>query len=278
MKDVFSKRWLLRFLKEFLVCLGIVGTIIQIITLISPNLSNGWTIIIVSLIASIISAFIWAFPKTKFFKIFNFPDVKITIKAGDILRENGHLIIGFSDTFDTEIGDIISRNSLQGQFLESIYRNDRKRLDEDLDAALVDMDSEEDQTKTIGKNRRYKIGTIAVLSGENKKYFCCAYSYMNSNLKASSSINNLWLTLDNLWSMVREKGEQKSVFIPVIGVNLARANGLSYKDSIILILVSFFINSRIEPITKELTIVLRKEDVEKANLLEIEDFLNSLNG
>ncbi len=270
-------KWFKHFFEKFWICLAIIGTIIQIIAIAFPEFLNGWIIIIISLGASIIFAFVWVLPKREFSKIFNFPDVKITIKKGNILKEKGHLIIGFSDTFDTEIGDIISKNSLQGQFLESIYGNNRDRLDKDIEVALSDIDSKEDQTKEKGKNKRYEIGTVAVLSGENKKYFCCAYSYMNSNLKVSSSINDLWLALDNLWSEVRERGEQKSVFIPVIGVNLARANGLSYKNSIILILVSFIINSRIEPITKELTIVLREEDIEKVNLLEIKDFLNSLN-
>ena len=38
------------------------------------------------------------------------PDVKISVKVGDLFEQKNNLVIGFSDTIDTEKGQIISSN------------------------------------------------------------------------------------------------------------------------------------------------------------------------
>jgi hypothetical protein len=99
---------------------------------------------------------------------------------------------------------------------------------------------------------------------------------MGSDLKATSDINNLWISLQNLWNKITVEGEQKTIVMPVMGTNLARVPGISFKLPINLILLSYIINSRVEPISKEMILVIRKEDQEKVNLLEIQDFLKTL--
>lgn len=276
-KSVFSKNMWSKFVKHFFICLGVISGIIQIITFSFHNLpSYGWKGLIVTAFISVIISLFLTWPKNNFSESFSNPDVKIGVKVGNIFDQDGHLVIGFSDTFDTEIGDVISHTSLQGQFLVSIYDNNRVRLDSDLDSLLQNEESTEDTTKSRGKNKRYKIGTVVTLTGQNKKFFCCAYSRMGADLKASSDINSLWISLQNLWEKIRKEGEQKTIFFPVIGTNLARVGGISYQLPINLILLSFIINSRVEPISKELVIIIREEDREKVNMLEIRDFLKSL--
>lgn len=277
MNTIFSKTMCKKFLEHFLICLGVISGIIQIVTFSFSNLpSYGWNTLFLTIFISIVIALIWAWPKNNFSESFSNPDVKIGVKVGNIFDQEGHLVIGFSDTFDTEIGDVISNTSLQGQFLISLYENNKMKLDSDLDALLQNEESSEDSTKTRGKNKRYKIGTVVALNGQNRKFFCCAYSRMGADLKATSDINNLWLALQNLWIKIRQEGEQKTVALPVIGTNLARVGGISYKLPIDIILLSFIINSRIEPISKELILMIREQDKEKINMLEVRDFLKSL--
>ncbi len=276
--SVFSKRMFYRFGTNFFVSVGIISGIIQIITFSYTNLpSYGWKGWFSIVVVSAIIALFRAWPKTSFSESFTNPDVRIGIKIGNIFDQSGHLVVGFSDTFDTEIGDVVSKDSLQGQFLMSIYENNKNKLDADLDALLQNEQSEEDSQKTRGKNKRYKIGTVITLSGLNRKFFCCAYSRMGADLKATSDINSLWESLQNLWNKIRIEGEQKTIVMPVIGTNLARVPGISFKLPINLILLSFIINSRVETISKELVLIIREEDKEKVNLLEIQDFLKSLN-
>lgn len=276
-KNIFTKRMLNKFAKYFFICLGIISSIIQILTFSFPDLQNyRWKGLLFTIFISGIVALIKVWPKDSFSESFSNPDVKIGIKVGNIFDQVGHLVIGFSDTFDTEVGDVISNTSLQGQFLMSMYGNNKMKLDSDLEALLQNEESTEDMTKTRGKNKRYKIGTVVALNGQNRKFFCCAYSNMGSDLKATSDINNLWLALQNLWVKIRKEGEQKTVVLPVIGTNLARVSGISYKLPIDLILLSFIINSRVEPISKELVLMIKEEDKDKINMIEMQDFLKSL--
>jgi hypothetical protein len=277
MNTIFSKTMWKKFLRHFFICLGVISGIIQIITFSFSNLpSYGWSTLFSAIFISIVIAVILAWPKNNFSESFSNPDVKIGIKVGNIFDQKGHLVIGFSDTFDTEIGEVISNTSLQGQFLMSMYENNKMKLDSDLDALLQNEESSEDPTKTRGKNKRYKIGTVVALNGQNRKFFCCAYSRMGSDLKATSDINNLWVALQNLWIKIRQEGEQKTIVLPVIGTNLAKVGGITYKLPIDLILLSFIINSRVEPISKELVLMIREQDKGKINMLEIRDFLKSL--
>lgn len=262
---------------NFFVSVGVISGVIQVITFSYTTLpSYGWKGWVSVVVISVIIGIFRAWPKTSFSESFTNPDVKIGVKVGNIFDQSGHLVIGFSDTFDTEIGDVISKDSMQGQFLVSMYENNQSRLDTDLDALLKNEEAAEDNEKVRGKNKRYNIGTVLALAGLNRKFFCCAYSRMGNDLKATSDINNLWISLQNLWNKIRVEGEQKTVFMPVLGTNLARVPGISFMLPINLILLSFIINSRVEPISKELVLVIRKEDSEKVNLLEIQDFLKSL--
>jgi hypothetical protein len=262
---------------KFFVCIGIISSIVGIVSVTSAEpLNLGLIGLICILLFSIIIAFLLSFPRINFSKNFSCPDTKITVKVGDIFTQKDHLVIGFSDTFDTEIGDIISATSIQGQFLAQIYGNNRNRLDQELEVILKNKEYKEDISKKIGKNKRYNIGTTITLSGQNRKFFCCAYSEMGDNLKATSDIKKFWISLQSLWEEIRIQGEQKTVVMPTIGTGLSRISGISYKLPIYLIFLSFIINSRIQPITKELVLMIGNEDMEKINLLEIRDFIESL--
>ncbi len=277
-KSFFSRRFLVHLGKAFVVIAGSISTFLQIITTSIPGALNyGWKGLSSMLALSIVLAFIYSFPRKSFSRPFTYPNVEIKVMSGDILKQNGHLVIGFCDTFDTEIGRIISNNSLQGKFLSQIYSNDCKRLDHEIETALEKESFELDEAKKEGKNKRYKIGTTIVLHEHNRKFFCCAYSRMGEDLKASSNIHNLWDSLYGIWNKLRHEGELKTVAMPVIGTSLARVGEISsYTLAIKLILLSFIINSRIEPISKELVIVIQEDDVKKADLLEIKDFIGSL--
>lgn len=277
-KSILSQRMLRHTSRNFLVIAGIFSVLLQILQVNLPDsFDYGWKGIVGILVSALGIALIRSFPKKSFSVAFAHPDTKISVRVGDMFEQDDHLVIGFCDTFDTEIGDIISASSMQGQFLAKIYDNDCARLDAELAAALSDEVFETDTAKTHGKNARYGIGTTAVLNGQGRKIFCCAYSKMGTDLKATSDIQNIWLSLQCLWNKVRVAGEQKPIVLPMIGTSLSRVGGISYSIPIKLIMLSFIVNSRVEPIAKELRIIIREGDMEKINLLETEDFAKSLN-
>ncbi|HMD90615.1 MAG TPA: macro domain-containing protein, partial [Anaerolineaceae bacterium] len=203
------------------------------------------------------------------------PDTVIVIKVGDLFKEDSNLVVGMSDTFDTEKGNIIKPKSIQGQFLATIYNDDTSRLNTDLSAALIGVSGKYDSNKTQGKNIRYPIGTVATLSVGTKKYFCSAYSCMGNDLKAQSDIFKLTTSLEMLWENIRLKGQGEKISMAVLGSDLARIGTASHSNLIKLIISSFILASRKERISEQLTIVIHQNNLEKINMFDINDFLQN---
>ena len=200
--------------------------------------------------------------------------------VGDLFDQNGHIVIGMSDTFDTETPDIISPHSIQGQFLARAYESDLERFDNELNSALQGktlVKSEARKDKPKGKLKRYAIGTVAVLGAAQHYYFCVAYSKMSNSNVAQSSVFDLWLSLSNVWDVIRAKGQRQPVSVPIVGSELARvSNQVSRADLIRLIILSFLTASRERVVTNELRIIVYPKDAERLDLRELADFLASL--
>lgn len=208
-------------------------------------------------------------------------DTHIEIKVGDLFEETGNLVIGTNDVFDTELGDLIRRESVQGQFQEKVYRGDREKLDTDVTNALEEIRGKlatsvsEDKDKKIGKKVRYPIGTVVTLSDHNKKYFLLAYAHMDTNGNAKSSGDTLWQSLNHLWTEVRQKGASDPVAISVIGSRLARTD-LKRDFLIKLIILSFIASTKQGYISSCLTVIVHHKDFEQVNFYELEQFLKSV--
>ena len=135
-------------------------------------------------------------------------NTEIRLVEGDLFDQDVNLVIGMSNTFDTEIPHIISADSVQGQFLDRIYRGDRSALDEDLGNALAGTASSDGNIEKPGKTKLYDVGTIASIRKHRRFFFCVAYTKMNEANEARGTVEGLWRSLDNLWSEVREPMER----------------------------------------------------------------------
>lgn len=262
---------------SFITIFGFLWLLTEPLGLFFPNtLSFGWNGYIFLILVSLTSAILLRFPRRTISKQLPSPNSIIEMKIGDIFEEKGHLVIGFNDVFDTELGEIIANSSVQGQFLSRIYNNDQLKLDADIERALeVYQDRrKEDLSKKRGKRWRYPIGTTISLGNSDKRYFLTAYGYMSNDLKIQSNANYIWLSLSSLWEQIRLKGHGMQVSIPIIGSTLARTN-LPRTTLLKLIVTSFVIASKQEFITHKLTLMINPKDIEFINLYELEDFLET---
>lgn len=223
-----------------------------------------------------------AWPRRHVSVEFKRPNMTVTVTVGDLFAQrNAHLVIGFNDVFDTDAkdGTIISPTSVQGQFLKRVYNDDLDRLNSDLTAALRavrPVATERRASKPKGKLRRYPIGTVAVLGDPDRRFFCVAYSKMQNNLIAKSTVNNLWKSLDFIWDAVFLQGQRGTVALPIVGSDLARINCLDRESLLRMILLSFVARSREEPLCRELMVVIYPPDYARINMLEVSAFLRTL--
>ena len=279
-RTAFSKAALVRFCREAAVVLGVFAAIVGIFAVAYPRWfeENNWHVLVWIAGLVVLAAIVRAWPRHRFSVRFDHPATTITVKVGDLFAEKGHIVLGFSDTFDTEIGDLISGDSIQGQFLTRMYRGDRDRLDRELTAALNGHSSSMDRSKAKGKQHRYPMGTTVTLDGEGRRFICCAYSRLRAdNYMAESDIDTIWASLGSLWQEIRVRGEQRPVAVPIIGSFLARVGGSTCTLLVRLILLSYFVHSRVKPIASELVLVVSEKDLEKVNLVDLENFTRTLN-
>ncbi|OFA03718.1 macro domain-containing protein [Duganella sp. HH101] len=270
----------LRFWRHFFVkALAIAGGasgLIQFNNTVFPN--NLWTgnyvfasVVAMSLVMGLFLC--WPRPITAEYSA---PKTRISVIKGDLLDEKGHLVIGASDTFDTEPPNIIARTSLQGQVLDKLYGGNLGLLDQHLDAALSGIPAVSTIVKP-GKKNKYNIGTVAVVVQGPRKLFFSAYSEMNDLNEARATADTVWKSLQALWTSASIHGNGSTISIPVIGGGQARLSSiLPAQDSIRFIALSFMMASRRERICDELRIIVREDDYKKLDRLEIQSFISSL--
>jgi hypothetical protein len=276
-RTILSWHTLKKLVSSFFQAFGALALLLSVFEIFFPNKLNiGYPGLAIFSGLSFLWAIVTVIPRRNIARQLSVPETKITIKIGDLFKEDAHLVIGMSDVFDTEKGDIIKPTSIQGQFLTTIYNNDRARLDNDLDNALRGISGKQDKQKSSGKNIRYPIGTVATLTMGTKKYFCSAYSHMGSNLKAQSDIKKLSTSLELLWDEIRLKGQGEKVAMAVIGSDLARVgHTASHSNLIKLIVSSFILASREGMITQELAIIIHPSKLERVNMMELNEFLQN---
>lgn len=207
-------------------------------------------------------------------------DITLNIVVGDLFAQDTHIVVGFSDTFDTSIADeqVIHSSSLQGQLLRRIYSDDQQRLDNELSAALSTVKPVKKEfraDKPHGKLTRYPIGTIAVLGKPQRLIFAIAYGKMGNDMVARSPVKDLWYCFNQLWEAVYRKGQRGPVSVPLMGSGLARIDSLDPENLLRLILLSFVAYSRTELVCHELRIVIRPDDAARVDLLNLREFMRT---
>ncbi len=80
-------------------------------------------------------------------------NITITVTTEDIIDSKGNIVIAGSDTFDTELGEIISPDSLIGQVITEVYNSNKGEIDNDISNSLANINYQTDATKTFGKKK-----------------------------------------------------------------------------------------------------------------------------
>jgi len=270
------------FAAHALIAFGLAATAVQLVGQLLPELivGPGWFLGGTAL-ACAAWGVVRAFPRSHVRRELRLPGTTVTVTVGDLLTGDSDVAVGFSDTFDTAVGDDlpISRHSLQGQLLRRVYGGDTAALDAALDAALVAVDPvavERRRDKPVGKLERYPVGTVALLRHGGRRIYAVAYSRMDNACVARSSVTDLWLSLDRLWDAVERHGQRGRLAIPLMGPVLARIDTLPPESLLKMTLLSFVARSRQGVVCGELTLMIHPDDAERIDFLEVAAFLRGL--
>jgi DNA-binding SARP family transcriptional activator len=198
----------------------------------------------------------------------------VVVMTGDLFaQEDANLVVGFCDTFDTDVDRniVISAESAQGMLLDRLYDGDRKQLDKELRTALSRIPKvavESRSAKQRGKLTRYPVGTVATLHHATRRVFAVAYSRMSNELMAQSSLDMLQVSLENLWDAVYRYGQLKPVAMPLIGSGLSRI-GTTYEELLTTIVSSFTGSAQSRYLGPELRIIVQQSMFDAIRVSEV---------
>ncbi|MDP3892120.1 macro domain-containing protein [Nocardioides sp.] len=276
-RDLGNKRFWRGLTSHGLAALGALSASLALFDLFSPDTLGklGLPEILLVPAAAVVYAGwrSWPYPVEQHYAT---PDTKVRLATGDLFEQDTHLVIGMADTFDIETPHIIAAGSVQGQFLERVYQHDVSNLRQDLEAALATKQVIGTVTKS-GNTDRYPLGTVATIKHQRKHYFCVAYTSLDEHNKAASTMGVLWEAMEKLWDEVRIRSNGEAVSAPIIGLGQSgMSTVLPIQDAIRFLILSFMFASRKQRVCEELRIVVRPQDEKRIDMLEVQEFLDSL--
>lgn len=226
---------------------------------------SGWWLFLTS---GLLIGTLRAWPKRSVEARIEGTDVIVEVRIGNVLKQDGAIIVGSNTTFDTSLKDgTISRSSVQGQFTEQ-YFDTATELDQKLDQALKTVPSTSTRTtddKPYGKVKEYELGTVAPIEVGGRKAYFVVIARLNSERVASSDANAFQDALPKIWNGLRSRGGMEKLVCPVLGSGYSRLK-LTRKELVQAIIRSFVVASQEGKLTEKLSIVVRPEDLRQGQL------------
>lgn len=193
---------------------------------------------------------------------------EITIREGDIFVEK-RLAVTADDFFITTSDKLVNANSLIGKLITRVYGGSIKALEECLAPSLTKYnDKAVSESELYGKNKRYPIGSTAVVSYGDKQIFVTALCTVDTKqLHGFATPAGLWQALEGLWQTIAENPKGDYVAIPLLGAGQTGV-GLSSQTLIHIIIASYLaFTRRIKHIPDPIHIVLLPEVISQIDLV-----------
>lgn len=208
-------------------------------------------------------------------KIADSPDITITLKVCDALKNEGAVIIPTNSTFDTVMEDeFISEGSLQGQYQNKYFRGRISELDKKISDGLTGKKCIVLKDGRKHNKKQYPIGTVSRVSEKNKRAYFLADSDIDpQGHPVDVDASDVSEALTGLWYDLGRKGNSEPYSIPLIGTGKARAKDVSRNEVVQQIILSFLAASKEYKITESLTICIHPLDFEKIDWDGLCEFL-----
>lgn len=205
-------------------------------------------IILTSLVVlCFIAALIWGLHSSKEVTILSEDDVKVVVKYDDLMRiafpkekkSEKIVVIAVNRCYDTVVNDnIIHKGSVHGQFLDRIAPTSNKRikLDFEIDKSLKEFGYKykelTENDKREGKRKRYPLGSVARIKGENGvTFFLLALTQFDIDCVAHCNKHQYFDCILKLFEYYDKHGQGKELFLYPMGTAMSRT-GLSKKEAL----------------------------------------------
>lgn len=196
--------------------LGVVSAVFGVVGISLSNISdNLWVVTgttLLSLLFSYLFAVAWKWWRTRRSITLKIRGIKVTVRQGDIFKENGWKVIAVDDTFSTSEDDsIISHSSLHGKLIKQLKEN------EEIEAFRVATST--NSTVPFGHVKTYK------------DYILLSWTHLNQDNEAHIDNTGYEKILRKMWQEIGRVYSGKSIYLPILGDGITRFDGVSEKPA-----------------------------------------------
>ena len=192
----------------------------------------------------------------------------VEVVFGDLFQQDGIRVIAVNEFFDSELGKPVSDKSVHGIFLKQCFGGYQESFDKQVEEQLKDVAADVIE-KVAGKNRRYPIGTTALITVNEDRYVLFAFAETDpTTCKAHSDVTMMWVSLHHLWGRVRIESGGHPVNLPLVGSGLSGL-GLPTRDLLNLVILSAITETKSKEITQIIRIVLHRDRFDSLDLRDV---------
>lgn len=219
------------FFYHFLVA---IGAFASVVTMVSFFFSIKWkdypilTWIVIAIILIVCLGYAFAqVRRKKQIKIRISENFQVAVEEGNIFDQKGVIVIPVNDYFDTHVGDgIIDPKSVHGQFIENLFKDRLKELDDKIAESLRSqgLRGVEVPPRNNGKSIKYSLGECADVMDGGNRYVCVVTTEFDEDNIAHLTRDKLSTVIDGLFNHLELVAGRETVSMPVIGAGNARLN------------------------------------------------------
>jgi len=187
----------------------------------------------VFVVLNLIFAYIMSLPKNNI-TLNTTKKVKTNIFFGNLFDSKTNIVIPVNEYFDILVDDkIITKSSLHGTFINTIFGSNVEKLNEIIKKQLIGINGIQNTNREKGNKIKYPIGTTILVEFNGKRYFLVALSCFDDYNKAYVSNKDYHQVIYLLLQSIHRFSQGEPVNIPLIGsgqsgVKLSKQEILEY--------------------------------------------------
>ena len=142
----------------------------------------------------------------------------LQVEFGDLLEKKGVVVISVNDYFDTIVDHkIIAADTIHGRFIDRIFKGRVPELDNKIETTLNNFEAEDVPYRVSGKQKRYPLGTCAVITEGENTYILTALTKFDANNHASIPLLEYGAIIQKIISTAATVANSRPVYIPLLG-------------------------------------------------------------
>ncbi len=229
-------------------------------------LEEHFIVLIVLILLLLVVAIIINWPQTKAVFKDKGTNIQVIIECCDIFSQQGMKVIHVVDTFDSDLTEIISPNSLHGAFLK-LCEAKNVDIDSQIEHGLKRVQSSEEDITLPGRTKKYPLGTTLPLQIDGERYCWVAFTRLLPNGNIEISKNEYIDCLKAMWrNLAKARTRSEIINVAVMGNKFVDLPAeFSTEQKIDLMIQTFFAAARDKACCRTLRICVHTDNVNEVD-------------